>query len=104
MATNAPSPLPEKLSRRQRKDSAIPSSIVGGNRTGQADSRPRDMSRRRKLLRHPAWLTYFGNDRTGETTVMNHVLYGHGPIRAILLHGWFGDAHCFRPKLLPRPA
>ena len=30
---------------------------------------------------------------------MNHVLYGHGPIRAILLHGWFGDAHCFRPML-----
>src|SRR6266478_2401761 len=57
------------------------------------------MSWRRKLLRHPAWLTYFGNDRTGETTVMNHVLYGHGPIRAILLHGWFGDAHCFRPML-----
>ena len=30
---------------------------------------------------------------------MNHVLYGHGPVRAILLHGWFGDAHCFQPML-----
>lgn len=30
---------------------------------------------------------------------MSHVVYGHGPVRAILLHGWFGDAHCFQPML-----
>jgi esterase len=32
-------------------------------------------------------------------TVMSHVVYGYGPVRAILLHGWFGDAHCFQPML-----
>src|SRR5260370_12959797 len=89
LPTHDSSSLSAKLFRRQRKDSAIPRSIVGGNRTGQADSSPRDMSRRRRLLRHPAWLTDFGNDRTGEMTVMNHVLYGHGPVRAILLHACF---------------
>src|SRR5260370_36515522 len=57
------------------------------------------MSRIRKLLRHPAWLTYFGNDRKGEMMVMNHALYGHGPVRAILLHGWFGDGHCCQRML-----
>jgi pimeloyl-ACP methyl ester carboxylesterase len=31
--------------------------------------------------------------------VMSHVIYGYGPVRAILLHGWFGDAHCFQPML-----
>jgi pimeloyl-ACP methyl ester carboxylesterase len=30
---------------------------------------------------------------------MSHFIYGTGPVRAIFLHGWFGDANCFRPIL-----
>jgi pimeloyl-ACP methyl ester carboxylesterase len=30
---------------------------------------------------------------------VNCITYGNGPHRAVFLHGWFGDAHCFKPML-----
>ena len=30
---------------------------------------------------------------------MSYITYGSGPHRAVLLHGWFGDAQCFTPML-----
>ena len=30
---------------------------------------------------------------------VNYITYGNGPHRAVFLHGWFGDAHCFKPML-----
>jgi pimeloyl-ACP methyl ester carboxylesterase len=39
------------------------------------------------------------NMATGGIAMIGHFIHGHGPERALVLHGWFGDSRVYEPML-----